>query len=385
MVIFLSWSKIKSKKVAEILKSWLEFVFPNHLEVWTSFDDIKKGSISLEEIEKALISCHCGVFCLTEENYKEPWIMFEAGALFKRFDLEQERILLWTIAFDFEITNVKETPLHYFQVTKFNKEDMYKLFQNVHNKMIALDKPSHKNENSLLEHFEMCWNRYSTRIKETIDDYANRGTSMNKEQFIEELDSNGFIEHHDGNITFYEKGFEDYPLYEILLKNAQKRLWIFGRKNKKLFDQRNNKYWKGLKEKKLTGLDVRCLFLDPDSAEEILHRAQDKTEFQINLKLCIIDAYDKIKLGGVEPADICRTYSFERKEAIMIIDDVVLFSQIHYTDFGKPSHLTDAAFNVVSIVDEIGKYYFSYFKKSWSKAKPLTSPPSFSESCSNII
>jgi hypothetical protein len=43
---------------------------------------IDKGAPWSERLDEALQSAHIGVLCLTKENLREPWINFEAGALY---------------------------------------------------------------------------------------------------------------------------------------------------------------------------------------------------------------------------------------------------------------------------------------------------------------
>ena len=206
---------------------------------------------------------------------------------------------------------------------------------------------------------------------------------MGKNQLMEELKESEFGRPHVGQVTFYEKGFEDYPLYEILLKNAEKRLWIFGRKNRKCFDSRNADYLKEIQSK--ANFDFKCLFLDPESPESILSSAQDTMEFPTKLKLCIKDAYSKVKSAGMKPNEVIRLYTSIREYAIIVIDDVVLFSPILYKkskvesgNSKKPEHLTKSAFNLVSINEEIANYHIDKFLKTWEKAKKIEDSNIFS-------
>ena len=45
--------------------------------------DIDKGSRSTEKIAKALTNARAGIICLTPSKLKEPWILFEVGAIAK--------------------------------------------------------------------------------------------------------------------------------------------------------------------------------------------------------------------------------------------------------------------------------------------------------------
>jgi TIR domain len=81
MRVFLSWSGEQSRQVALILKEWLPTVI-QALDTWVSSADIDKGASWLASITDSLVKAEgVGVFCLTADNLKAPWLAYEAGAL----------------------------------------------------------------------------------------------------------------------------------------------------------------------------------------------------------------------------------------------------------------------------------------------------------------
>lgn len=82
MKLFLSWSGEKSKATAELLKHWLKVVIQAS-SPWISTEDIDRGSIWFRELYDQLRDSNHGIICLTVENHKRDWILFEAGALSK--------------------------------------------------------------------------------------------------------------------------------------------------------------------------------------------------------------------------------------------------------------------------------------------------------------
>jgi hypothetical protein len=81
MKVFLSWSKDRSRLVAEALAEWLQ-------EVVQSIDpffspELPKGTTWLPELMEELNTSRAGIVCVTPENAQEPWLNFEAGALAK--------------------------------------------------------------------------------------------------------------------------------------------------------------------------------------------------------------------------------------------------------------------------------------------------------------
>jgi hypothetical protein len=79
--LFISWSKSRSRAVASALRSWLPDMFQG-LNPWLSLD-INAGSRWATEVSVQLDACNCGILCVTPENIRSPWLLFEAGALSK--------------------------------------------------------------------------------------------------------------------------------------------------------------------------------------------------------------------------------------------------------------------------------------------------------------
>lgn len=88
MKIFISWSGDASEEVATALKEWLPNVFQaiQPADVFLSSSDIPVGSQWFLELGKVLDACDFGVLCLTRSNLAKPWILYEAGAISKRFE-----------------------------------------------------------------------------------------------------------------------------------------------------------------------------------------------------------------------------------------------------------------------------------------------------------
>ncbi len=114
MDIFISWSGPRSKHIAEALRWWL----PNVLQAvmpFLSSQDIRKGARGNVVISEHLEKCGVGILCLTPENLKEPWILFEAGALSKL-----SSAYVCTYLFELKPSDI-EPPLGQFQHTQANK------------------------------------------------------------------------------------------------------------------------------------------------------------------------------------------------------------------------------------------------------------------------
>src|SRR5258708_34410512 len=83
MKVFLSWSGEQSKLAAKALHDWLPTVIQT-VRPYMSAENINKGQRWSVDISKQLEETHFGVICMTPENLKAPWVLFEAAPLSKR-------------------------------------------------------------------------------------------------------------------------------------------------------------------------------------------------------------------------------------------------------------------------------------------------------------
>ena len=103
----ISWSGDESKKVATALKKWIRPVI-QAVRPWMS-EDIDKGSIWFGELTEKLGETAFGIVCLSRENIAAPWLLFEAGAVWKA----TERARVCTYLFDVKAEEVN-SPLNAF-------------------------------------------------------------------------------------------------------------------------------------------------------------------------------------------------------------------------------------------------------------------------------
>jgi hypothetical protein len=129
MKVFLSWSGPQSKELAEAIRDWIPVV----LQVVTPYftpSDIEKGARWSNDIAKELENSSIGILCITRENTRAPWIMFEAGALSK--SLEKSHVC--PILFGVSATDI-EGPLKQFQCTAFEKGDIKQLITTINSRL----------------------------------------------------------------------------------------------------------------------------------------------------------------------------------------------------------------------------------------------------------
>jgi len=121
MRVFLSWSGIRSKKLAQALHLWLKHVV-QAVQPWMSDRDIDPGQRWTSEIAARLQETTFGVICLTPENVNAPWLLFEAGALAKSMDAARVVPVLYDLS-PADLT----FPLAQFQAVRADRDGMFAL------------------------------------------------------------------------------------------------------------------------------------------------------------------------------------------------------------------------------------------------------------------
>jgi hypothetical protein len=158
MKVFISWSGAKSLAVAEVLREELPCLI-NELEIFVSTEDIEKGSAWFPKIAAELDKSNFGIICVTRENLQSRWLHFEAGVLAGKFSQTKVAPLL----IEFEKNVQIPPPLSELQLTKFVKEDFYKL-------LCALNRNTAKPvpDSVLTKTFDRSWEHIAKRAAEKI-------------------------------------------------------------------------------------------------------------------------------------------------------------------------------------------------------------------------
>lgn len=156
--VFISWSGERSKQIAEILKLWIPLVI-QAAKPYYSPDDITKGTRWDSEIAQMLEESRIGIICLTKENLKAPWILFEAGALSKNIDKSK----VVPILFEVEPSEI-EGPLAQFQAARFEEKEIKKVIK-MFNSELGENKLSSDTIDSV---FKMWWPTLETKISDAM-------------------------------------------------------------------------------------------------------------------------------------------------------------------------------------------------------------------------
>lgn len=124
MKVFVSWSGITSRAVAEALSAWLPKVLQS-VEPFLSAKDIDKGANWTVELARELSDAEFGIICLAPDNLQSPWLNYEAGAITKSVSSR-----VCPVLFHVEKGDV-ESPLSQLQLTSLDPEDIFQLMQSM--------------------------------------------------------------------------------------------------------------------------------------------------------------------------------------------------------------------------------------------------------------
>lgn len=132
MKVFISWSGSRSKAVAIALRDWLPMVL-QYVKPWLSDKDIGAGDRWAQSIAGELEAANFGIICVTPENIRSEWILFEAGALSKSM-LDGKVIPL---LYKLELSDLSG-PLSQFQAQKIEENGVMEVVKAINK--IAEDK-----------------------------------------------------------------------------------------------------------------------------------------------------------------------------------------------------------------------------------------------------
>lgn len=362
MKVFISWSKEIGREFAKQVKYLLESIDSN-IEAFVSELDIIGGEYVQSSIIENINQCDKLIICFTKESKKSPWLLFEAG--YARGC--QKKVIPILFDKDPNWHSWIDNPMNIARELQFNSESF------VHD---------------FIKAFEIG---NTTRIKHKIEQFIAEIFNIKEQYRLVDIECEDLVENliHTGTFSmenpyyrdktaFFLTGFESYELYRILTDSFQytgKYLWLYGRKNMKLFSGSYQNFFRYLDEKALNnkleteGIDFRCLFLNPNSNEvEYAHKQQEI--FKLELNASILRA--KSVIGNNEKLKKCfRLYDNKREEIIIRLDNCILYSRPVFDASGMPQLLTDTGFEVFSVKSNKGKECISKFEDVWNNAHEM--------------
>jgi hypothetical protein len=154
MKAFISVSGQLSTQVGKQLKDWLAAVL-QHVEPWIAVDDINKGAQWPTQLAESLTESDCGILVLSADNLTSPWLMYEAGVIAARTNMERVVGLLIDVA-----PSVVAPPLGLYQLTQFERADILKLIHRMNN---WTNNP--RASETVERAFDALWPDFETRVQ----------------------------------------------------------------------------------------------------------------------------------------------------------------------------------------------------------------------------
>ena len=117
MKIFISWSGDAGRQLAYRLNEWLPSIVPKAEPFLSS--EIPGGAEWFRSLTDSLKGAEFGFVCLTPEAQKSPWLLFEAGALWRQTEGTRVVPIVAGLA-----TSKIVGPLAHLQAKRFERRDV---------------------------------------------------------------------------------------------------------------------------------------------------------------------------------------------------------------------------------------------------------------------
>lgn len=306
MNIFISWSGERSQILATELKKWLSYIF-TQINPWMSAHDIKAGSKWHSELDTILENSNFGIICLTPENQKEPWLLYEAGALGKVPNIS--KVIPYRLGLS--ATDV-EYPLAQFQGVNTDREGTLKLVQSIN---------------------ESCNILISEEILTTIFD-----------KWWPDLDKN--IKAIDFSKSVSSPKRTDRELIEEALELLRCQSEIINKSNEMIIDNKSRTRYS-----QLSNYDYRFIYLVLDT-RPLFGSSGSSEHLYIHGNISVSDFLDTVyfqlnKDGGVSPYTYGKLWLIKDAMSGKIFDDI----GIKYCESGGREH-DDRSIASIGITDD---------------------------------
>jgi hypothetical protein len=176
MKVFISWSGKRSRALAVALKEWLPLIL-QYAKPWVSEKDISAGDRWAQAIAGELESSNFGILCITPENLRSEWILFEAGALSKSM-LDAKVIPL---LFGLELSDLSG-PLSQFQALKVDQQGLMDVVKAIN--AVAENKAA---ETTIHQLVPALWPQLQQKLDEIPDKEPSEKHMRPQTDILEEL------------------------------------------------------------------------------------------------------------------------------------------------------------------------------------------------------
>lgn len=358
MNVFLGWSGRRSKALAGALEKWLPRLVGGCNAVLVD-EELGPNSGLITRSLTQFEQCSHGIAIVTPESARSTWLHFLVGAAVAKLDPRHVYVLLLGL----QKEALLGTPLSELTAVVADRGGVRQLVDELSRQ--ALPRDSYQ---GVLREFRDHWAELSRQVDEAYNLGPHPAT--NASALIEAFRKHGLPEKFYREV-YFEEGFESHALYATALDLCRHRMLVFGRKNRKLFDKEHRERIRSLLDGR-RGVDFRCLFLDPGAQARVLLAAhRDVAEFPLQLSESIGNAVNVLKSCGAKVASHARLYSGHRASGMVVVDDAVLFSPIHFGPDGYALPMTRAGFTLVGANEPHGKRLIDEFESYWHSSKEV--------------
>ena len=165
------------------------------------------------------------------------------------------------------------------------------------------------------------------------------------------------------------RGFETHKLYETLLNISSERLWILGRKNRKIFDKDHEEGLMRIVEKQKDDFDLRIMFLSPNAPLHLIEHSLSTRDEDVDQSNALYKAKKMCSDCGIDIYKCCRMYDVQRTIAMFIVDNACLYHKIRFDSNGKPEYITNTPFKIVCTDSKSGRELEEYFLDIWNNGE----------------
>lgn len=151
--VFVSWSGPVAQSVASSLCGWIKKVLP--VEPWHSVDT-EAGDAWFSTIMEKLTASSVGIVVVTPDNYANPWLLFEAGAIAK--SVGRPKVITYYVGL--KPTDI-ESPLTKFQGKMADEDGTFDVIRTI---STALPPDDRHSEADLRETFDVWWPKLKAKL-----------------------------------------------------------------------------------------------------------------------------------------------------------------------------------------------------------------------------
>lgn len=366
-------------------KQFINRSFGTHIETFFS-PEMYKGTCVDREIHKNLLNSDKCIVCITSDNFKNPWLMYESGVVYGSHHSAPGGGIVIPILFEYipEWSSWVDKPLNRYVPIRI--QNAQKTLTIAKNEFKQLFRELSLMTGAEIKNFNKNWNSYINEVQRILESEQLIPNNCKDlfNQIMEDSENNFTIVSPEitANHILFHKGFSTNAMTKLLLHNIVdyqgKRLWLFGRRNKRLFSSDSDYFFKFLAEEGLkNGVNFRCLFPMPNS--DAMNKAVGKDKerrFKADLQVSLEGAV-RLKNRFNLPIDkMFRLYKCRRPCSIVIIDNTVLYNSIPCDGDGYPLPMTNSPFEMLGLPEESTEtkatMLLNKYEDIWNQSIPLT-------------